>query len=34
MLGLMDPREVGIRYWLQPIAPEEMPALATEWLAA
>lgn len=30
----MDVRQAGIRYWLQPIAPEDMPALATEWLAA
>jgi hypothetical protein len=29
----MDVREAGIRYWLQPIPPEDMPALATEWLA-
>jgi hypothetical protein len=30
----MDTREAGIRYWLQPLSPEHMPALATEWLAA
>jgi hypothetical protein len=30
----MDVREAGIRYWLEPIPPERMPALATEWLAA
>jgi hypothetical protein len=30
----VDVREAGIRYWLEPIPPERMPALATEWLAA
>jgi hypothetical protein len=30
----MDDREAGIRYWLQPLPPEDMPSLATEWLAA
>jgi hypothetical protein len=30
----VDAREAGIRYWLQPLPPEDMPALATEWLAA
>jgi hypothetical protein len=30
----MDVREAGIRYWLQPIAPEDMPAIAADWLAA
>jgi len=29
----VDVREAGIRYWLEPIPPERMPALATGWLA-
>jgi hypothetical protein len=34
MLGMVDVHEAGIRYWLEPIVPEDMPGLATEWLAA
>jgi len=29
----VDVREAGIRYWLEPIPPERMPAFATGWLA-
>jgi hypothetical protein len=29
----VQPREAGIRFWLDPIPPEEMPMLAAQMLA-
>lgn len=29
----MQPREAGIRFWLDPVPPEEMPVLAARMLA-